>query len=272
MLKRLLPALLPTVAQAHDGAHWTLDPWVVAPLLACLALYGAGLAWLWRRAGVSRGISPGRAAAWLCGWLALAAALVAPLHWLGERLFTAHMIEHEVIMTVAAPLLVAGRPLAVAAWALPAGWPGAFAALRRPWRWLTGPLVSALLHATAIWAWHWPPLFEASVSGGWAHRLQHLSFLLTALLYWWSIFWRCQPAVAAASLFVTMLHTTLLGALLTFAPRVLYPMQTAQSGSWGLSALEDQQLAGAVMWGPGGAIYALVALGFLGRALRRLPA
>ena len=119
-----------------------------------------------------------------------------------------------------------------------------------------------LLHGAAIWIWHAPVLFDAAVTHLVLHRLQHLSFLLTALLFWWALLRNCGAGAAAGHLFVTMTHTSLLGALLTFAPRVLYRVQTVHAGDWGLTPIQDQQLAGLVMWVPAGTIYAGAALGF----------
>jgi putative membrane protein len=92
------------------------------------------------------------------------------------------------------------------------------------------------------------------------HRLQHLSFLLTAILFWWSVLRSSESGVAAWHLFITMLHTSVLGALMALAPRVLYAAQTAAALDWGLTSLEDQQLAGLIMWVPAGTIYAGAAL------------
>ena len=104
---------------------------------------------------------------------------------------------------------------------------------------------------------------------GLAHWLQHLSFLVTAILFWWSLL-RCKlPGAAAGHLAITMLHTSALGALLALAPRILYPGQTARSVEWGLTALEDQQLAGLVMWVPAGPVYAGAALAFAALWIRR---
>ena len=104
------------------GTTWTWDPWVVLPLVLSAVLYTVGVARLWRRAGVGRGVRRWQVVCFALGWLLLAAALVAPLHWLGERLFSAHMIEHEVLMTLAAPLLVLARPVGGMLWALPPRW------------------------------------------------------------------------------------------------------------------------------------------------------
>jgi cytochrome c oxidase assembly factor CtaG len=94
------------------------------------------------------------------------------------------------------------------------------------------------------------------------HRLQHVTFLATALLFWWALVRRCNAGQAAGHLFVTMLHTGVLGALMALAPRVLYRAQTAHALEWGLTPLEDQQLAGFVMWIPAGTVYAGAALLF----------
>lgn len=262
------------VAQAHepaDAVDWTFDPWITLPLLTAAALYGAGSFRLWRRAGIVRAGRAWRSLSYAAGWLSLAAALVSPLHALGEQVFTAHMVEHEIVMTIAAPLLVLARPGGAFLWAFPTrmrhrlGRLVRAGAVRHGWNAATQPLTVTILHGVAIWIWHVPRFFEAAVTITLAHRLQHLSFLVTAVLFWWAMVWRAAPAVAAADVFMTMIHTALLGALMTFAPIVLYGGQTTHSGRWSLTPLEDQQLAGLVMWVPIGTIYAAAAVAFFGR-------
>jgi cytochrome c oxidase assembly factor CtaG len=270
-------AAMPAPAAAHhlEGAAggWTLDPWVIGLLLVSAALYAVGIARLWRRAGRGHGIRTGQAACFAAGWTALAAAVVSPLHALGERLFAAHMVEHVVLMMVGAPLVALARPLAAFLWALPPRWRAGVAApfASRPvtalWRVATSPLAATLLQAAALWAWHAPRLFEAAVTDEAMHRLQHASFLVTALLFWWSLAGartsqRCGAAVFY--LFITALHSGLLGALLTLSPRPWYPQQSADAAAYGLTPLEDQQLGGLVMWVPAGLIYAGAALAFAG--------
>jgi cytochrome c oxidase assembly factor CtaG len=120
-----------------------------------------------------------------------------------------------------------------------------------------------LIHGVAIWVWHAPLLFDAAVVDVTMHRLQHLSFLLTAVLFWWSVLRSSETGVAAWHLFTTMLHTSVLGALMALSPRVLYGAQTATALQWGLTPLEDQQLAGLIMWIPAGTIYAGAALALM---------
>ncbi len=272
--------LLTGVVHAHGvgqdaGPAWTLDPWITVPLLLSAVLYAKGTLMLWARAAAGRGARMWHALAYAAGWLSLAAALVSPLHWMGERLFTAHMIEHEIVMTVAAPLLVLARPGGVFLWAFRTDARRALARLtrsrmvRRGWIALTRPMTATVLHAIAIWVWHVPPFFDAAVTNVVVHRFQHLSFFVTAVLFWWSMLWRSNPGVAAGEIFVTMIHTSILGALITFAPRVLYGAQTVQSEYWGFTPLEDQQLAGLVMWVPVGTVYAGAAIAFFALWVQR---
>jgi putative membrane protein len=195
------------------AAMWTFDPWIVTPLFIGGVLYAMGLAVLWRRAGADRRIRGWQAAAYFAGWMSLAIALVSPLHWLGEHVFTFHMIEHEIVMAISAPLLVMARPIGALLWSLPRDARLALGhLLRRPsvdaaWRWLSGGRNATLLHGLAIWSWHAPSMFDAAVANIAVHRLQHLSFLLTAILFWWSVLQRSVSGVAAWHLFITMLHT-----------------------------------------------------------------
>jgi cytochrome c oxidase assembly factor CtaG len=262
-------------ADLLSGSTWTYDPWIVTPLYLSGILYLIGTMRLWRHAGSGRGIAYWHAACFWGGWLAMALALVSPLHWLGERLFTAHMIEHGILMIVAAPLLALARPMGAIAWSLPSRLRPAFGAFTRRisrsrgWRLVTDPLIAAGLHGLAIWAWHMPALYNAVLENTAMHRLQHLSFLLTGLLFWWSIL-QARPrersyGIAIFVLFATMLHTGVLGILLALSRQVWYPQQAAFAAEWGLTPLEDQQLAGLVMWVPMGVIYTAAALAVAAR-------
>jgi cytochrome c oxidase assembly factor CtaG len=259
-------ALIADPAAAHgDEAHgaapeWTFDPWILAPLLLVALLYGAGSLKIARRSLHAGPMFRKQSLAFWSGWGILAGALVSPLHWLGEHMFTFHMIEHELVMAVAAPLIVLARPVGPLAWGLPRAGrqclKALFGALRKVWSMLTSGPVATGLHGLAIWIWHAPPFFDAAVTNVTLHRLQHLSFFLTAVVFWWSVLWVESRASAAWRLFVTMIHTSILGALMAFAPHILYASQTRAAMQRGLTPLEDQQLAGILMWVPGGTIYA----------------
>jgi cytochrome c oxidase assembly factor CtaG len=259
---------------------WSFEPWVLVLLMASMGLYARGALRLWRRAGVGRGLARGSVVAWTTGWLALVAALVSPLDPLGESLFSAHMLQHEMLMVVAAPLLVSGRPLPAWAWALPPRWrASAGAAFRRPgwrrfWHWLTHPLTAWSLHALALWGWHLPALFMAALDHPMVHALQHASFLGTALLFWWTTLnTSAGPprGAAIASLFTTMLHTSALGALMTLSPLLWYGHYAATSAVYGLDPLADQQLGGLIMWIPASVAYLAVGLAIVGRTLSARP-
>jgi putative membrane protein len=224
---RSVPILLvPGIAHAHAGP--SLDPWVLASLAPLLLLRPRAA---WPFAGAL---------------LALFLALIWPLEPLADASFAAHMAQHMLLIGVAAPLLAASRPV------LPflKGRRG----LVRPVLALGRPASAFLLHAAAIWLGHAPAALEWSLDSRGMHALQHFAFVATAALFWWSLLARGRAGAGEAALWTlaTLLHTGLLGALLTFAPRVLYP-------SYGL---EDQQLAGLVMWIPGGLCYLAAGLAF----------
>lgn len=278
------PAGADRTALNAPALHWSFEPWIVACLAASLAGYLIGIHRLWRHAGRGRGIGSARAAAFGIGWLALVLALLSPLDRLGSLLFSAHMLQHELMMVVAAPLLVLGRPLALWAWALPPAARRGVGALfhhpawRRPWRTLSAPLAAWALHAAALWLWHLPAWFDAALHDDAVHTLQHLSFLFSALLFWWTVLGplrRDAAGVALASVFTTMLHTAALGALLALASFPWYPDHLARSAALGWDPLEDQQLGGLLMWMPASLAYLAAGLALAARwfdAARRAPA
>lgn len=255
------------LAGQHGGAlrlAWSFDPLVLCCLALSGAAYGIGLLRLWGHAGGARGVSVARALCYWAGWLTLIVALVSPLDPLGERLFSAHMVQHELLMLVAAPLFVLGRPLGVWVWAMPRGWRRAVGiffhrpAWRVPWLFLTGPLVAWVLHALALWLWHVPALFQAALENDSVHTLQHSSFFLSALLFWWTVLaapTRRAQGIALLSLFTTMVHMGALGALITLAAHPWYAGYLHTTSVFHLTPLEDQQLGGLIMWVPSGGIY-----------------
>ena len=255
------------VVASSDG--WIFDPWLVVPLYFVAISFLIGTWRLWGRAGIGRGILQWQAACFWAGWFLLALALMSPLHAIAERMLTAHMIEHELIMAFAAPLIVLSRPLVAFVWSVPIvvrRWLGTIARLSpvvSVWLLLTEASFATALHVATVFAWHMPVLFEAALTYPALHKLQHVSFLATALLYWWAVLSlpRHKHGVAALHLFVTMMAISLLGALLTLSPHQWYSAYS--SPPFGFTPLEDQQLAGLVMWIPGCAVYAIAALCFM---------
>jgi putative membrane protein len=248
---------------------WSWDPLAMVPLVCSGAMYAFGLSRLWRTPAGRRTVRGWQAAAFACGWLSLVVALASPLDVLSDVLFSAHMTQHELLMVIAAPLVVLGRPLVVFLWALPqqerghlAGWGDRH--LLHAWRWMTGPLVVWLLQAVALWVWHLRPLYEAALRNDLIHLVQHVSFFGTAVLFWWALvqgrYGRLGYGLSVLYVFTTALHSSALGALFTFAPNVWYPAYAPRAAAWGLSAIEDQQLAGLLMWIPFSLTFLIVGL------------
>lgn len=248
-------------------------------LLASAWIYRRGARELRRQVGPDRGLRAWEVASFWCGWWTLVVALVSPLHPWGRVLFAAHMVQHELLMVVAAPLLVLGRPIVALMFALPRGDARSLArTVRTPgwqrcWRVITQPLVAWALHAVALWVWHVPRFFEATLTSDFIHHLQHASFFGSALLFWWALIHARAGlrgfGLGVLYLFTTMLHTGALGALLTFADALIYPAYAAPAAVWSLTAREDQQLGGLIMWIPAGLIYVAAALALFAGWLRQ---
>jgi cytochrome c oxidase assembly factor CtaG len=251
---------------------------LAANLVTFAAIYCAGVINVWRSARVGRGIRLRELLAFACGWLALALALLSPLDEWSETLFVAHMAQHELLMVVAAPLIALSSPLVAVLWALPATTRHRVIDIVRRrsvatvWAALTAPPTVWMLHAFALWIWHLPSLYDAALEHEGVHALQHLSFLSTAALFWWSLvrgrYGRLGYGAAVLYLFATALHSGVLGALITFSPAVWYPLYASHSRAWGLTPLEDQQLAGLLMWVPAGLVFTVGGLAFFAAWLR----
>jgi putative membrane protein len=263
------PASAHGVNAGTTGSAW---PEIVLALLLAVVLgrYLDGLSSLRRRARAGRSLLHWRAACFLAGCLALAVALLSPLHGLAERFFWVHMIEHELLMVVAAPLLVASRPAAVLLWSLPLTWRTGLtagllgSAFRRLWDMVTRPLVAWSLHTSALWLWHLPSLFDAAIGSEFVHALQHTTFLAVAIAYWSSLL-RARHGLASRgaavfSLFATSMQCGVLGALLALGPRPLYAAYTRAPS---LDPVVDQHLAGLVMWVPVSVVYGVAAIPLL---------
>lgn len=272
MLGLAAPALAHGGEQHAGGPGWTLDPWVTVPLTILLLLFLVGRQRLDKRSKVERK----RPWLFLGGWLILTLSLVSPLHEGGESSFTLHMIEHELIMLVATSLLAASHAGGVLAWGLPrplrravgGGWKAPLSSL---WRRLTEPVTATILQAVVMWAWHAPSLFDRTLaSQGW-HVAQHLSFVLSSLIFWSAMLdvRRGSYLLSAACLFVTSLVEGALGALMALSVSPWYSAYAAMGLSGiGLDPTTDQQLAGLIMWIPGGLVHGGAALGLLYHWLR----
>jgi putative membrane protein len=257
----------PSTAAAHvvggkDAALDTSSQVVLVLLLLALLLHARGQIAL--RSLSARGL-PGhtrRSIYFICGSLVMAACLLPPLDTWSAELFAVHMLQHELLMLVAAPLLVVSRPLPVFLWALPpstrlqmARWSRG-PAFHATWRLLTHPAVGWVGHAIALWAWHVPMLFRAALQSQPLHDLQHLTFVATALMFWSGLFLASSirhRGTAVLYLFTTTLHTGVLGALITLSTQPWYAPDIRAATL--PDALLDQQLGGLIMWVPGSMVY-----------------
>lgn len=274
-------------AYGHGGAHeadpgapgWTLDAEITVPLLIIAVLYAMGAYRLRNRSRLGRGERARGVGLFALGWLTLAASIVSPLHEGGERSFTLHMIEHELIMLAAAWLLAASRPLPVLLWAFPQparlalGRLGTRREISAAWRFLTDPVVATGIQAAVMIGWHMPALFNRALGHEAWHVAQHVSFLTSAVLFWWAMAngrdGRHNHGVAAICLFATSLIGGLLGALMSFSTSPWYSGYAAMGMTpLGMTPIEDQHLAGLLMWIPGGLVHAGAALFFLYKWLK----
>ncbi|HKR82539.1 MAG TPA: cytochrome c oxidase assembly protein [Terriglobales bacterium] len=269
------PAFAHAVDRASRSTAWTWPAYIGVPLFIAVLMYCLGMLRMWKRRARLRWLS---VFCFLSGWLSLVVALDSPVHQLSEQLFWVHMTQHEVLMLISAPLLILSQPQTSFLFALPERWRvrvanlGRFTGIRRLWQVISVPFVAWMLHALALWAWHAPKLFDAALNNEWAHAAQHISFFGTALLFWWTLLHKHAGRLgyggAILYVFTTAVHTSVLGALLTFAPRVWYTPYTQTTRLWGITALEDQQIGGLIMWIPAGTLLTIVALVLLARWLQ----
>jgi cytochrome c oxidase assembly factor CtaG len=196
------------------------------------------------------------------GWLALVISVAPPLDAAAAHTLSAHMLQHELMMIIGGPLIAAGRPMIPALWALPA------AVRAMPW-WRVQPsvTVAAVLHAVAVWIWHAPVLYQAAVLNEGVHVVQHASFVLTAGLFWWTLIYgrygRAAYGASALYVFVTMVHSGVLGAILALSGSPFYGLYVQRASAAGVDPTADQQVAGLYMWIPAGIVLTLAGLSFV---------
>lgn len=276
----LVLSAAPEAALAHGGvaisperwwAAWNGDPVVLLNLALVSWLYVQGWRRLFAKAGRSRPALRRRAVAFALGIAAVVAALVSPLDALSDQLSAAHMVQHMLLMQIAAPLLVLAAPGRVLPWSFDRSALETFScwrlrlAIGASRAGLGRPLLVWMLFAVTLWLWHWPGLYQAALRRPVIHDLQHLAFFATACLFWRVLFVPglgrgLSLGMGVMYLFTTSLHATMLGVLMTLAPQPWYGDYLATAPRWNLTALEDQQLAGLIMWMPGCAAYALAAI------------
>lgn len=263
---------LPTAATLWHRENWSWELSIVLPLAIFVFWYAFGAA---RRGHAER--LRNRHLSFAAGWICLTLALVSPLHRLGDVLFSAHMLQHEILLLMAAPLVAAAHPGVTMLYALPLAWRKYFGgiAARLEHTSVGGTLFSALgaflFHAAALWLWHIPSLYQATLSSDVMHALQHLSFFVSGVIFWSALYGAGRSTMAYGAgvlyVFATAAHCSALGALLTFSSVVWYPIYAERTYLWHLTPLQDQQLGGLLMWVPSGVVFIVIGVWMFARWL-----
>lgn len=268
---------MPVAAFAHDGeTHegWSVEPVALALVIISVLTYAFGR---WRMSRSQRAaIAPAsRALAYAGAVVVLVAALFSPIDVRADSSFAWHMAQHLLLMLGAAPLLALSNTHLVALFALPLGkrrYAGRLVS-RTPGVRAGGtnrmaPIVAALLFALGVWLWHAPHLYEDALANEQLHTLEHLTFLITAAVFWRMIATsgdrRLDPGTSIVVVSLVGLQGNLLAALITLAPVPLYSNYASQP-------LLDQQIAGLLMWVPAGLIYLSATIVAIARLVRNVP-
>lgn len=242
---------------------WTFDPWILASVLAAAGIYLRG--WRQLRQQMPERFGFRQLVAFLGGLATILVANASPLDALAGLLLQAHMVQHLLLMMVAPPLILLGAPAIPMLRGLPQhlakralgpflAWPP----LRRLGHFLAHPVVGWVSFAVTTLTWHVPVLYELALHSEFWHAVEHICFLSTAFLFWWPVIqpWPSWPQWAMIPyLLLADIQNTALSALLIFYERVLYPTYATVPRLWGISPLDDQAAAGAIMWVPGSFVF-----------------
>jgi cytochrome c oxidase assembly factor CtaG len=246
-------------AVQNPFASWTAPIPLTLTVIACAIFYLRG--WRFLRSGATDVIPTWRAASFLVGVFLVWLASGSPLALLDEQLLTAHMMQHLLLMTIAPPLIWMGAPLLPLLHGLPQKfvqsvlgpflrWP----AMQAGGRVLSQPMVCWLAATAVLVGWHIPAVFNMALQSEDLHVLEHASFLAAGFLFWWPVIqpWPSVPVWPRWSILLYLFSATLpcdiFSAYLTFCERVVYPAYFSAPRLFELSALEDQECAGALMW------------------------
>ena len=261
------PAAELTVATALTS--WTVEPVALAALLVGLGLYLIAVRRV-DRAHPGHPVPRRRIAAWLAGLAVVAVALFSATDVYADELFSVHMVQHLLLAMVAPPLLLQGAPLTLLLrsasherrerWILPVLQSRAVMAL-------THPLVGWIGFALVMWGSHFSPLFDAALADDGIHAAEHALFLGAGLLFWLPVGavdpspHRMGHAARVGYLLLSLPQNSFLGLAIFSAPSVLYPHYAELVRAWGPTPLEDQQLAGGLMWAAGDLLFLVPLLG-----------
>ena len=231
-------------------SRWNLDPVLITILVLCALGYGLAA----RGTGT---IDSRKKLLFYSGWAVLSAALISPLCPLSVSLFAARVTQHMILVLIAAPLIIAGRPETAIAGLL--GYRGRKIVAGDGF---TAALSATGLFAALLWFWHSPGPYAATFTSDIVYWSMHVSMIGSALWLWHVLLDRRRDHAVASLVagLITSTQMSLLGAVITFAPHPLYSPHLLTTIAWGLTQLQDQQLGGAIMWVPGGVIFLAVAM------------
>jgi cytochrome c oxidase assembly factor CtaG len=256
---------------------WLGPATVTVGVCATGSIYTAG--WRRYRCRLPGRFAASRLAAFLGGLACLWAALASPLDEAADALLSAHMVQHLLLFIAAPALLLVGDPLLPVLRGLPdslrrtAAAPLRWRALRRASHALTHPLVALLLSSVALWSWHSPTLYQLALRVPAIHLVEHASFFVAGVLFWYPVVqpWPSRPRWARGAmipyLLIADVQNTLLAAVFTFSDRVLYPFYEWHDRAGKAAALDDQVLAGVIMWVPMSLAYLVPAVSLTIRLL-----
>jgi cytochrome c oxidase assembly factor CtaG len=253
---------------------WEWRPEVLAVLIPLGILYTVGWRRLRRQSRYRRLATVPRLAAYLGGLSVLVISLLSPIDQLGSQLFFMHMLQHMLSIMIAAPLLWLAEPFPIMLWAIPARlrrWVASLFARRSAFRQTlaaaTRPGVTWLAFITVYLGWHDANAYNAALYHRGVHDFQHITFFLAAMLYWWPvvgaaphIHGRFPGWARIAYLLATVPPNMLVGVSIAFASQVIYTYYLSVPRIWGVTALQDQMISGAIMWIPGSMMFIMVAL------------
>jgi cytochrome c oxidase assembly factor CtaG len=260
-------------AHAHVSLGWAWDPSILLGLALLTAGYALAVGPLRRRYGWGPPVSRGRQAAFYLGNLIVFVALVSPLDALSDDyLFSAHMVQHMLLMFAAPPLWLSGTP----GWLVDRLLLGA--RTRRAFHAVTRPAVAFVIFNLTMWVWHWPRFYDLALEHEGLHIFEHVLFMATAVIGWWPVLGpeivpgeQERSVSRALYLIPSMFACTALAALIALSPRLLYTFYGAAPLEWGLTPLSDQQIGGLIMWLPGDMIYMAFFIGAVYRLLDAAP-
>ena len=236
----------------NPDSSWTFDPVVIAGVVWLALVYGAA----WRRArsagarasGGQHPIGIGRLLVFAAGLAAILAALVSPIDRLGEQLMVMHMVQHILLLDIAPILLILGLTKVLLRPAT-----RRLQGVERRAGYLAHPAFAVLAYAGFMWLWHIPAMYDLALRHDGIHVLEHVCFVLAGTLYWWHLLSPIRGRMRLGGMgpvmymVSTKLLVGLLGLVLAFAPTALYPFYEHQAHYWGLTAGQDQNLAGLTM-------------------------